>query len=142
MQPSALTEEEHRVLSEGPSGPIDYEIVRRLVDYGYTDSKIRLSKMRDSYGEVLGVAWLGPNTTGKVVLEGRTFVEWEKANQPEPFKREEDQIHSDSFGKKVKKAVSSFVARVVSEYAEQLIVAALMAITGVYVFIHFGIHIQ
>ena len=57
-------EQNLRILTSGVSGEADYETVKYLKDKGYTDSPVRISKGRDSYGKVINVIWQGANSNG------------------------------------------------------------------------------
>lgn len=53
-----------RILTSGVSDESDYEAVKYLKDKGYTDSPVRISKDRDSYGKVTNIVWQGANSNG------------------------------------------------------------------------------
>jgi len=53
-----------RILTSGITGETDYEAVKYLKDKGYTDSPVRISKGRDSYGKIINVIWQGANSHG------------------------------------------------------------------------------
>ncbi|MCK5191868.1 MAG: hypothetical protein KAR12_17655 [Methylococcales bacterium] len=53
-----------RILTSGISGESDYEAVKYLKDKGYTDSPVRISRGRGSYGKVINVVWQGANSHG------------------------------------------------------------------------------
>jgi len=73
-------EEILRVLTSGPESEDDYEIVGYLVEKNLTGSKVQISSMRKNHGEVIAVAWRGPNAAGKdLIHELRTRAELQQS---------------------------------------------------------------
>ena len=122
MRPS-LTDIERHILANGPSGPEDYEIVRRLCDYGYTDSKLQLSKQKDTYGQVTRVAWLGANTNGRLALEARLS----ESDNSSPVKDEKSNHIPNALKHKVfPKPESALRAIAISVFAAILVACAFL----------------
>lgn len=79
-----------RLLREGNPQKDEYEEVRYLKDKGLADAGYRVSKGRDTYGEILDVYWRGPTAEGMDYLEqleAKAQAEHdgqEQAGQPKP----------------------------------------------------------
>ena len=74
-----------RILTSGPKGNEDFDAVRYLKEKGYTNSPIQISRMRDTFNEVLDIVWRGPNASGRDKIEElKAIIEQKISNNISP----------------------------------------------------------
>jgi len=126
-----------RILTDGPDGEKDYEAVRYLVDKGYSDSKYIVSRMKDSYGSVRNVAWLGPNANGVDYIDQlRAITTQSKTKEIEQQDKKHNTNDVLNYPKKTKPKIS-WVG-----IAETVIAAIVIAAIFFILAKHFDIHLN
>ena len=138
--PSNLTDDEARILAAGPASPSDYEIVGRLIDYGYTDSHCVISKRRESFGHVTSVYWAGANSSGRLALEQRLLGAIRKDS--DFGENVHDGNHAKSNEKSIPKSLGSFFAKIAHDSLVQVLAGLLSVAIGILLFRHFGFSIK
>lgn len=140
MHPSELTDDERRVLSNGPLGSDDYPIVGRLIAYGFTDSHCVLSKRRDSYGQIASVQWAGPNASGMLALERRLACA--PSNDANLRKYIHCKNHPANGKKSIPERLRGFFAEAIRDSLAQVVAALLLLLIGLMLYRQFGISIK
>ena len=138
--PRNLTEDEARVLADGPASADDYAVAKRLSDYGYTDSKFVLSNRRDKAGKIISVLWSGANTTGLLALEGR--LPTAGAGEANLASDDQGSNHPESRAKAIAKSVCKFFGDSSAAGIKAVIVLIIVAAATYFISKHFGFSIK
>ena len=126
-----------RILTDGPDGEKDYEAVRYLVDKGYSDSKYIVSRMKDSYGSVSNVVWLGPNANGIDYIDELKSI----TEQSKP-KKIEQQDKNDNGNTIIKNPKQTKPKISLVGIAEKVIATVIIAAIFFILSKHFGIYLK